>query len=137
MKYPLLDTLSLQANYSYVYMQENGGEKIPLISNSLANVMLSYQISSHWNTGSKLRYVGKKRREELDTREDLSAYTTFDQTVTYTYKDIILQASVKNIFDADVIYPAPIGNEVTTGTYEDDFVQDGRTFWCSLEWRFR
>jgi iron complex outermembrane receptor protein len=132
-KYPLLDTLSLQANYSYVYMKENNGDVTPLIPNSLANVMLSYQISSHWNMGTKVRYVGKKKREELDTREDLNAYTTFDETLTYTNKEIILQVSVKNIFDSDVIYPAPIGS----GTYEDDLVQDGRTFWCSIEWRFR
>ncbi len=136
-KYPLLDTLSLQANYSYVYMKENNGDITPLISNSLANVMLSYQMSSHWNTGTKIRYVGRKEREKLDTREDLKAYTTFDETLTYTHKELILQVSVKNIFDSNVIYPAPIGNQTTSGTYQDDLVQDGRTVWCSLEWRFR
>jgi iron complex outermembrane receptor protein len=136
-KYPLLDMLSLQANYSYVYMKENNGDVTPLISNSLANVMLSYQISNHWNTGTKIRYVGRKKREESDTRDDLNAYTDFDQTITYTHKELIFQVTVKNIFDSDIIYPAPVGNEITSGTYKDDLVQDGRTLWCSLEWRFR
>ena len=135
-KYPLFDTTSIQANYSYVFMESKEGVKTPLISNHLANIMLSYQISSRWHTGSKLRYVGKKSREVADTREALAAYTTFDQTVTYTYKELVLQMSVKNIFDADVIYPAPLGSGVS-GTYEDDLVQDGRTLWLSAEWRFR
>jgi len=136
-KYPIFTATSLQANYSYVHIEDKDGIQTPLISNHLANVMLSYQISSRWHTGSKLRYVGEKKREELDTREALSAYTTFDQTLTYTFKELVLQASVKNIFDADVTFPAPLGNGVTGGTYEDDLMRDGRTLWLSAEWRFR
>lgn len=136
-KVPLHETTTLQANYSYVYMEDSDGKKTPLIANHLANLMLSYQISNKWNTGTKIRYVGKRGREEGDTREDLKAYTTFDQTITYTMKPLTLQASIKNLFNADVRYPAPLGNGTTTGTYENDLQRDGRVLWLSAKWNFR
>ncbi len=136
-KLPLHETTTLQANYSYVHMEDSSGKKTPLIANHLANLMLSYKISSHWHTGTRVRYVGERSREEFDTRDTLASYTTFDQTLTYTLKNLTLQASVKNLFNHDVIYPAPLGNGVTSGTYEDDLQRDGRVFWLSVQWKFR
>ena len=136
-KLPLHETTTLQANYSYVHMEDSSGKKIPLIANHLANLMLSYKISSHWHTGTRVRYVGERSREEFDTRDTLASYTTFDQTLTYTLKNLTLQASVKNLFNHDVIYPAPLGNGVTSGTYKDDLQRDGRVFWLSVQWKFR
>ena len=63
---------------------------------------------------------------------------TLDQTFTYTYNMLTFQTSVKNIFNKRVSYPSPLGNNIPitgTGTYENDFSRDGRTFWVSLEWR--
>ncbi len=136
-KLPLHETTTLQANYSYVHMEDSSGKKIPLIANHLANLMISYKISNHWHTGTRVRYVGERSREELDTRDTLASYTTFDQTLTYTLKNLTLQASVKNLFNHDVIYSAPLGNGITSGTYKDDLQRDGRVFWFSAQWKFR
>jgi len=136
-KLPLHETTTLQANYSYVHMEDSNGKKTPLIANQLANFMLFYQISHNWNTGTKIRYVGKRSRQERDTRDALASYTTFDQTLTYTNDALTLQASVKNLFNKDVRYPAPLGNGITSGTYKDDLQRDGRVFWLSAQWRFQ
>ena len=136
-KTPLNERATLQANYSYIYNEDQDDEAVPLIANHLANLMFSYKISSHWHAGTKVRYVGKRAREEGDSRDDLDAYTTFDQTITYSLKAFTLQATLKNIFDADVRYPAPVGNNSTTGTYLDDLEQDGPVVWLSAKWNFR
>jgi len=135
-KTPLYDILALQANYSYVYSKDETGNETPMIANHLANLMLSYQIDKDWHTGTHIRYVGDKKREEFDARSSLKAYTTFDQTLTYIYKDFLFQTSIKNIFDADVRYPSPKSNETSSGTYLDDQEQNGRTFWISAQWKF-
>lgn len=136
-KTPLFAVSTLQANYSYIHMEDKSHNKAPMIANHLANVMFIYPISNNWNTGTKLRYVGERAREIGDTRECVPAYTTFDQTVSYNYKNLLLQVSVKNLFDTAVIYPAPIGNGTSSGTYENDLPRDGRTFWISAQWKIK
>ena len=136
-KTPIFDKTMLQANYSYVHSEDKKGLQTPLIANHLANIMISYQLCRDWYTGSRLRYVGERGREALDSREPLDAYTTFDQTVTFMYDDFLFQASVKNIFNADVRYIAPIGNGFTSGTYMDDLERNGRVFWLSVQWAFQ
>ena len=127
-KYPLTPSLTMQANYSYTHMQDDLTHKnVPFIAQHLANLMLYWQISSAWHTGTHIHYTGEKKRQEGDARDPIKATTTFDQTLTYTYKDLHLQLSVKNLFDADVIYPAPKDG------YLDDLARDGRSFWLSAE----
>jgi outer membrane receptor for ferrienterochelin and colicin len=108
-----------------------------MVANHLANLMISYQISKDWHTGTHVRYVGEKSREQGDSREKIAAYTTFDQTLTYTFKDFLIQASVKNIFDEDIVYSEAMGNNLSSGTYTNDLQRDGRVFWLSAEWKFK
>jgi len=138
-KVPLNQQLTLQANYSYVQMRTQEHTDVPFVANHLANAMLYYQINSKWHTASKLRYVGDRKRETGDSRSALHGYTTFDQTLTFTQGSFSIQASAKNIFDADVAFPSQLGNESYsgTGTYLDDFHRDGRSFWLSLAWSMR
>ena len=136
LKLPLYDTASLNSNYSYTNLSDNDGNDLPFVANHLANIMFIQEINREWSAGSKLRYVGKRRREVSDSRGDLSDYVTFDQTLTFTRKAFSLQASVKNLFDKDVVFPSPLGSGSTTGTYEEDFSRDGRVFWVSIGWTF-
>ena len=135
-KIPLCSVSTLQANYSYVLSKDENGLQVPLMANHLANAMLSYQLNRDWHTGSRLRYVGERRREATDTREALNGYATFDQTLTFNYDAFVFQASVKNIFNADVRYISPKANELSSGTYLDDLERNGRVFWLSAEWKF-
>ena len=130
------DTTMLQANYSYVHMQYANHTDVPDIANHIGHIMLIHKFSPLLTSGTTLNYISERKREIGDTRANLKGYTTLDQTFTYNYKSISLQASVKNIFDDSVIFPTPLGNETTLGTYKDDFRRDGRTFWFSLTWSF-
>ncbi len=128
------NSTKIQANYTYVEMKDNNNKSVPFIANNLANIMLWHDFTKDFNAASKFRYVGTRKREATDTRENLGSYMTLDQTFTYTYNMLTFQTSVKNIFNKRVSYPSPLGN-TGSGTYEDDFSRDGRTFWVSLEWR--
>ena len=136
-KTPLYTKGLLQANYSYVINEDSSGNNLPMMANHLANIMFSYQFSCNWHSGTKMRYVSTREREVLDDRDPLKAYVTLDQTLSFTHKEYTIQASVKNIFDEKVYFPAPLGNPTTgPGTYEDDMLRDGRTFWLSFTWKF-
>jgi len=134
-KIPIDENGHMQANYSYVNMKDKHNQEVPFIANNLANLMFWYNFTTSFATASKVHYSGEKKREKQDTRDTLASYTTFDQTLSYNYGAFLFQASVKNLFDEHVSFPSPLGNEVTSGTYKDDFARDGRTFWLSLEWR--
>ncbi|MEA3373191.1 MAG: TonB-dependent receptor [Campylobacterota bacterium] len=133
--YPLSETASLQSNYSYIRAKEKDGDDLPFFANHLANVLLSKTWHRNWHSGTTLRYVGEREREAADPRADLDSYTRFDQAVTYTYKTLTLQATVKNLFDEDIRCPSKLGTLPATGTYVNDFPRDGRTFWFSVEWK--
>jgi outer membrane receptor protein involved in Fe transport len=126
----------LQANYSYVHMQYDNNVNVPLIANHIGHITLSHEFSPSFSSGTTLSVISQRKREQTDTRASLHGYTTLDQAFTYTYKKIAIQGTIKNIFDNKVIYPAPLGNETTIGTYKDDLVRDGRSFWLSLSWNF-
>ena len=136
-KQPLFNVASLQGNYSYIENRYKDNRSVPLSAKHLANLMLSYKITHSFHSGTHIRYVGRRERESGDTREALAAYTTFNQTFTYTYKEFSFQASAKNIFDANVVFPAPFVEGITArGTYLDDLAQTGRSFWLSSKWEF-
>ncbi|MBU1927456.1 TonB-dependent receptor [bacterium] len=129
------NTIALQGNYSYIHIEDEAGRELPFVATHLANLMLSKKFNRNWQTGAKVRYVGEKKRESADTREDLGAYVTYDHSLTYSYEAFTFGATVKNLFDKDIAYPSQLGNPPSSGTYMEDFPRDGRTFWLSLEWR--
>ena len=135
---PLFNTTSLQTNYSYVHIQDSDGNNMPFVANHLANIMLSTELNNNFSIASRIHYVGSKAHalDDDTSRDDVSGYTTFDQTLTYTYKEVSVQLSVKNLFDQEILSPSPSGNETTSGTYIEDFQRDGRTFWISAQWKF-
>jgi len=133
-KFPLNESTLIQSNYSYVNIQDANHRDLAFVSNHLANIMLFKQLNRNWNMGSKIRYVGAKKRELKDTRSNLHSYTTFNQAITYKRKKFSIQMAVKNIFDADIRFPSKLGNSPISGTYINDFPRDGRVFWLSAQW---
>lgn len=134
-QFQLSQSAKLQSNYTIIHIKNEEGEHLPLVASHLANVMLYKQWNRKWSSGSTLRYVSKRRREATDTRSNLDGYTRVDQAITYSYKSVTIQATVKNIFDEKITFPSQLGNSPTTGTYTNDFTRDGRTFWFSVGWK--
>jgi len=127
----------LYANYTYL----NGGYKLegnntnynlPNVAHHLFKGYYIYDFDSAVSLGSTLKYVGSKKRMSMDPRSDLKAYMTLDTALNYKNSryGYTLNASVKNIFNADVRYPSP------QNTYIDDFKQEGRTFLVTFKKSF-
>jgi len=140
-EYSLNSVTRFGANYSYVHMKDSSDHNAAYIANHLGNLILTHNLNSKITLGSRVRYIGEKKHLYNDTRSNTPDYLGFDQTVTYRYKNFSLQGSVRNLFDDERIDPSPLGNntlDLTTGsgTYENDFHRDGRTFWISAKWEF-
>ncbi|MFT7861230.1 MAG: TonB-dependent receptor, partial [Sulfurimonas sp.] len=98
MKKAISDHTTVQANYSYINMNYDDNTDVGLIANNLGHLMLTHRFNAHLSSGTALNMVGKRKRQALDTRGDLKGYTTLNQTLTYKYKTLSVQGSVKNIF---------------------------------------
>ena len=134
LKHQLVKTLSLDANFSYLNSSDNNtGRSIADSTDWLANFGLNYQPISRANLSLQYSYIDDTYRETTDTRDKLDGYTTTDITLSLTElfgHSISLRAGIKNIFDTDVKYPAPLL------TYADDHPRAGRQWWTQLVYDF-
>ncbi len=127
----------LYLNYSYV----TGDSKVKTtgVETDLTNVAhhlvkgyYIYNLDDDLTLSGILKYVSSKDRILEDTRKKVPGYTTLDATLNYkNHKyDYDITFSIKNIFDANVIYPS------TPNTYIEDYAQEGRTFLVSIRKEF-
>ncbi|MCK5231619.1 MAG: TonB-dependent receptor, partial [Desulfobulbaceae bacterium] len=137
-------SLKLDANLSYVHTQDVAS--VPEGAQAatwLGNIGLMYQPNSYLSLALQYRYVGDRNREQLDIRENLDEYHTVDVTgslFNLGFKGLILRAGIKNLFDEDVRYPAPLEEFSLFGnrypTYPEDFPRPGRQWLCQITYKF-
>ncbi|WP_200763662.1 TonB-dependent receptor plug domain-containing protein [Nitrosophilus alvini] len=115
------------ASYAFVDAEDEKGRALPDIAKHLAKGALIYRPSKRIGLSSVIKYVSERKRATDDTRDSLRGYVVFDQVVDWKFgekSELVL--SVKNLFDADVVYPAK------KGTYMDDYHREGRTFYVKF-----
>ena len=124
-------------NYSYVtgttHIKDTGvNTHLTNVAHHLAKGYYIYNINSALALSGIAKYVGAKDRVADDTRDKIPAYTTLDTTLNYQNQkyDFDVTLSLKNIFDAKVVYPSP------PNTYTEDYTQEGRTFLLTLKKEF-
>jgi iron complex outermembrane receptor protein len=136
-------------NVSYVDTRdEKTGAPFPGSAKWLANVSTSYS-SGTFSTALQAHHVSNYFREPQDTRATLAGYTIVNLTCTFARilgSEGQLRVGVKNIFDTEVRYPAPLNaayvdphdpDAVTLlPTYPNDFPREGRTWWAQMSYRF-
>ncbi len=131
------DALELEANLSYVDTDESGHD-IAESANWLANVGLMYQPHHMLALNLQYRYVGERNREIHDERPGLDEYHTIDITANIfnlIIEGLTLRAGIKNLFDEDVRYPAPMDQFLSNPphpSYPDDYPRPGRTWWVQV-----
>ncbi len=138
----VMNILKLDANISTVDNTNSSTNKaIPGTAEWLINAGLIYRPFSFLTLAGQYRYVGKRLREPEDSREDLSAYHTVDLTGTVTdlpFKGFTIRAGIKNLFDEDVRYPAPLLK--ISGFHEpshpEDYPRTGREWWMQVCYDF-
>ena len=130
-----VDTLYL--NYSYVtgssHIQDKGtNNSLPNVSHHLAKGYYIYNINDTLSLSGVAKYVSSKDREPGDIREKVPAYSTLDASLRYKnlkYKYSVM-FSIKDIFDASIVYPSP------PNTYVQDYAQERRNFLITLTKEF-
>ena len=127
-KYNFSENTDIDTNLAYVYATDPDNNELPDIAKWLGNITASHTFANGLVSTTRLRLVSKRTRDSEDPRSDLDGYATVDQTLSYRYKQVNFIASLKNVFDANVRYPAP------ADTYVDDYPRDGRTALFMISW---
>lgn len=118
-------------NYTFARALDSDKKRLPFVAKHMLKGYYKYNPLSNFSMSTLFNYIGDRKREYSDSRKDLKGYLTLDQSFAYKFENgINLNASVKNIFDADIKYPA------TTGTYINDLPRESRTFYISLSKEF-
>lgn len=122
----------LYASYSYVDGSDDQGNPLANVAQHLAKASYLYNFSPEFSAGTVLKYVGNKSRVAGDQRDDTPSYFTADLSARYRNlaQQFNVTASVKNLADAEVVYPSE------PYTYVNDYLQDGRTFLLTLSKEF-
>ena len=105
-KVDLLDSkLSVFANWTLQEATFHGGlysgNKIPFVPEHLANAGFMLHPWERLSLGMTMNYVGESFAisDPTNTQAKLNAWTTFDWNTAYTYKNVEVFFSVRNMFD--------------------------------------
>ncbi|RLU02074.1 MAG: TonB-dependent receptor [Ketobacter sp.] len=125
----LLDGSSVSVNYTYQDPENKlSGARAADVPLHRANVMFNYRYSRYLSAFVGVLYESALAREEADSRSDVSDQTEVDVALTWRNHadDISLTASFHNLFDEDLVDPAP-------GVMLSDYPQPGRSFMLELQ----
>ncbi len=128
----LLPEDQLYFNYSYVTGTSDMNDNLANVATHMFKSFYRYNVTPYVALSTTGRYIGSKSRMHNDTRESVDAYSAFDVAINFHDADsgLRLTASIKNLFDTDIRYPAP------PNTYINDYPQAGRNFVVSMEKSF-
>ncbi|QTA79411.1 TonB-dependent receptor [Desulfonema limicola] len=136
----LMDDLAMNLNISFADTNDSKtDEPITGAVDWLGNLGLVYRPANYCTLGFKYNYVGKRHRTPDDSRGDIDAYDSVDLTGIITHKGLTWGAGITNIFNSNIVYPAPVYKDESGNmgyTYEEDFQRPGRKFWVRLSYDF-
>ena len=124
-------SVSDQFYINYSYADGTNKESLANVAKHMAKAYYMYDLNEALSLSGIVRYVGEKERLSLDTREKVDAYTKVDVALHYNNARYGYQVSLsgKNIFDADIRYPAE-------HYYVDDYLQEGPNYMLTLAKEF-
>jgi iron complex outermembrane receptor protein len=146
-RYRLSARLALDGNVSYLETHDETSDRpFPGAPHWLANLGATYLYPRGVTWGIQLHHVGDMTRERADPRGKLAGYTTVDLTATLSRLELrgaTWSIGIKNLFDADVRYPAGLNYEEQTpdmpyppATYPEDYPRAGREWWTRVTYEF-
>jgi iron complex outermembrane receptor protein len=134
--------LQASLNFSYSDTEDENGKPISGATDRLANASLTYKPEQDYVFSLQYHYAGDRHRAADDPRDDLKGFHTVDLTgniFNLFIKGLTLRGGVKNLFDADIVYPAPVfkdGNSIIGYYYRDDFPRPGRELRTEISYEF-
>jgi outer membrane receptor for ferrienterochelin and colicins len=123
---------------------DQSGEDVPGIANLAGNVAFLLQPWPDYVFGIQLKALGDRKREAGDSRPDLDGYSVLDVTLNMFnlgLRNLNLRTGIKNLFDNDIVYPAPLvsfppGTPQLRPAYQNDYPQTGREIFLQLDYTF-
>lgn len=118
-------------NYSFVD-GDNVDNKLANSTQQMLKAYYSHNLTSQLSVSGVFKYIGEKQRIPSDNRQDVDQYMTLDLATQYEFTDqnVLLNVSVKNVFDEKYYFPSP------ADTYPTDFEQQGRQLMVSIRMGF-
>ena len=110
------------------------GADLEGIADLMTNINLVYQPRTDLSVNLAYRFVGERHRAPGDPRDDMDETQTLDLNLNLFNimgAGVTLRAGVFNLFDEDVVFPAP------PNTYVNDFPRPGRTWLLELSKTFK
>jgi iron complex outermembrane receptor protein len=138
-------TLKVDATLTSIHAEDDQtGEDVAGIANLAGNIALLLQPWPDYVFGFQLKALDDRKREPGDSRPDLDGYSVLDVTLNafnLGLRNLNLRTGVKNLFDNDIIYPAPLvsfppGTQQIHPAYSDDYPQTGREFFLQVDYAF-
>lgn len=118
-------------------MESDSDEHVADVGHLIGNVGLLYSPWADYVFTAQYRYVGEREREEDDPRDALKGYEVVDISAAVDHlwnQRFSLRAGVKNLFDEDVRFPAPLASlgGVVKPSYPEDYPRPGREYWIQM-----
>ena len=129
-QYVLSSATSMDLIGSYINVEDKDGDSTPNYANILTSATLSHLFAFNIQSYSSLHYTSSVNRTQTDTRNNMDATLTFDQTFSYSADSLTFMATVKNLFDEELFYAA------LPNTYINDYPAAGRTVTLKILWSF-
>ena len=103
---------------SYMQAKDQNGNDLAGAANLLATGSLLYDFNFGVNLGSLVKYVSSTTKSSI----------IYDQTFSYTYKDITASLTIKDLFDRGTYY--------TLANNTNDYNDGGRSILLKAKWEF-
>lgn len=124
-----------QVNFNYSWQKAEDAKSDTNIAdtpNQQFTVSTFWEFQPNWFIHSKLNWVGDRKRNSIDPREEIDDYTLID--LTLRGKEILpgvdFALAVRNLTDEDA-------REPSNGTIPDDYPLEGRSVWAELSYTFK
>lgn len=131
------DFLKFNSNISFADTKDKmTNNELVGVSNLLGNIMLTFNLSQNLFFDKSLtlwyQYIGKKPRDEIDTRDDMKAQHLLN--VSFSFKNLTDNLSIK--FGVRDILGNTLSIPSNAFTYHNDIPYENRAIWSSLNYKF-
>jgi iron complex outermembrane receptor protein len=138
----LTNALRWGLNLSFSDTEDEEGCPLEGTADWLGNANLLYQPGQNYVFALDYHYTGKRHRSPDDDRAALVPYDTVDFSLNIFNlfaKGVTLRAGIRNLFDSNVVNPAPVFKEEDGSIgyyYKDDLPRPGREWQIQLSYEF-
>lgn len=115
---------------TYIDAKDDNHRNIVGTSHILADLSALYRFNPSLDLGLLLHYRSDTYRSVDDSRDSMDPSVLFDTTLTYTLDNMTLHFIIKDLFDAQTVYP------LAENIYVNDYQDIGRKLMLKAQWEF-